>query len=106
MFSGSSSVTMRLVASRRRRRRASRSTRCRCLIVFARRTISEEGVATIKVSVLATIAGVVLVCFTSILRAQCPDAIAAAGGEAQMVTLHAEGAQIGGRQGPAVGLVR
>jgi hypothetical protein len=55
---------------------------------------SEEGVATMKVSVLATIAGVALVCFTSVVRAQIPDAIAAAGGEAQMVTLHAEGAQI------------
>src|SRR5712671_2030591 len=47
-----------------------------------------------KVQVLATIAGVALVCFASIVRAQIPDAIAAAGGEAQMVTLHAEGAQI------------
>jgi hypothetical protein len=47
-----------------------------------------------NVRLLAALAGFGLVCFAPVVRAQVPDAIAAAGGDAQMVTLHAEGAQI------------
>lgn len=47
-----------------------------------------------NVRLLAALAGFELVCFAPVVWAQVPDAIAAAGGEAQMVSLHAEGAQI------------